>query len=295
MSTLQSALVVASFGRNLQIEMPDGSVQRARPAHRRLRCLCGDSVDVERVKGDWVVRHIQPRREIFYRQDKRDGKRPVAANVDTLLVLASPEPGCSAEQVDRYLAIAELNGLRPVLLRGKADLSDAAFDAMLAEFNALGYSSLSVAVDQPDSLAPLRHQLGQARSVLCGLSGAGKSTLFNALIPNAAQRTSSLSAASGEGRHTTTTTLLHQLDGGGWLVDSPGVRDIRLWPMPAGELIRGFRDLLAHENNCRFADCSHRHEPGCAVRNAVEAGSISPRRYASFCDLTDRLASQLPP
>lgn len=240
--------------------------------------------------GDSVIEAIEPRVTQLLRQDKAQGQRAVAANVNCMLVVATPAPVTRAEQIDRYLAIAELCGLEPILLANKADLPTySAWASELAEFSRLGYTLLACSTKTQQGLAALEQAIAGKHSVLAGLSGAGKSSLINALIPDIDTRTAELSAASGEGRHTTTASRLYRLPRSGWIIDAPGVRDIRLWPMHARELAHGFIEFCEYLGQCRFNDCQHDNEPQCALRQAVEDGAVSARRYASFRKLVTLL------
>lgn len=287
------ATVAASYGRRLLVETDDLVLHRAIVRNRKLRPLCGDRVGVLLQAGDAVIEKIEPRSTCLWRQDKVRGKRPVAANIDTMLIVATPHPRTSAEQIDRYLAIAQLCGLNAIIVQNKSDLDAYPLWAETCnEYKVLGYETLACSVKTGTGLEKLRTRLGSSHAVMAGLSGAGKSSLINALIPDIETRTSALSAASGEGRHTTTASRLYRLPTGGWIIDAPGVRDIRLWPMPANELIRGYPDLLAYAGQCRFNDCCHRDEPHCAVRAQAETGNIKPRRYRSYCELSARLGGR---
>lgn len=283
-----TAVVAAAYGRRMLLELPDGRLVQAIPRNRSLRTVCGDRVAFEPADGGGtVVTAIHPRTGVLWRQDERLGRRPVAAHLDTLVVVTAPAPPVAPDQIDRYLAVAELLELQPLLVANKCDLAP----VPLAEFEALGYPGFEVSAAAGTGLDRLAAALAGRRAVLTGLSGVGKSALITALVPDYEARSSALSDASGGGRHTTTAARLYRLPGGGSLVDSPGVRDIRLWPMPATELVHGFRELRPHVGHCRFRDCRHDHEPGCAIRTAVASGEIGERRYRSYLQLAARLES----
>lgn len=273
------------------VQLANGSNADSLIGSRALTPVAGDRVDIDMNRDPPGLHYIHPRHGCLWRHDTRRHKRLLASHVDRMLVVAAPEPGISAEQLDRYLVIAEIDGLAASLVRHKADLPDPALDARLAEFRALGYPVLTTSAQTDTGLAELAAHIGRGTAVFVGLSGAGKSSLTGRLIPDARPRTGTLSAGSGDGRHTTTTTRLYPLPDGGAVLDSPGVRDIRLWPMAATELIHGFPELARAAEQCRFRDCAHDGEPRCAVAQAVEAGTISNRRLASFRHLTHYLAS----
>lgn len=286
------ATVVAAFGRRLLLETDDLNLHRAIVRNRRLRPLCGDRVLAMLQQGDAVIESILARRSELWRQDKNKIKRVVAANIDCLVLVAAPEPDTSAAQIDRYLALAELCGLNAIIVQNKCDLdSSAGWRENLREFEQLGYPVLPCSAKQATGLTQLQQALGTRHAVMAGLSGVGKSSLINALIPDIEARTSALSSASGEGRHTTTASRLYRLPSGGWIIDAPGVRDIRLWSMPAAELARGFCEFTPFLGHCKFNDCRHQKEPGCALREAVAQGLVSQRRFQSYSALAQRLES----
>lgn len=277
--------MAAAYGRRMLLELPDGRLVQGFPQQRGIRAVCGDRVDIATAGGETVVIRIHRRRGVLWRHDERRGRRPVAANLDTMAIVIAPEPPVAPSQIDRYLAIAELLELHPMLIANKCDIGTVATD----EFVALGYQVHAVSAHTGAGLERLAAALRGRHAILSGLSGVGKSALITALIPDYEARSSALSTASGEGRHTTTTARLYPLPEGGHLTDSPGVRDIRLWPMPPSELARGFREFRTWLGRCRFRDCRHDHEPGCALRAAVAQGDISERRYRSFLELAARL------
>jgi len=286
LDTAGTAVVAAAYGRRMLLELPDGRLTQGFPQQRGIRAVCGDRVDIATAGGEIVVTRIHPRRGVLWRHDERRGRRPVAANLDTMAIVVTPEPPVAPDQIDRYLAIAELLELRPLLVANKCDIGPVATD----EFAALGYEVHAVSAHTGAGLERLAAALRGRNAILSGLSGVGKSALITALIPDYEARSSALSAASGEGRHTTTTARLYPLPHGGHLIDSPGVRDIRLWPMPPSELARGFRELRPWLGRCRFRDCRHDREPDCALRSAVARGDVSDRRYRSFMALAEKLA-----
>jgi ribosome biogenesis GTPase len=282
-----TAVVVAAYGRRMLLEPADGRLIQALPRNRDIRAVCGDRVDYAVSNDSTVVTAVHARTGVLWRQDSRAGRRPVAANLDTLVIVTAPAPPVAPSQIDRYLAIAELLELRPLLVANKTDLDPVALD----EFAALGYAAYATSAHTGAGVDALARALAGRRAALTGLSGVGKSALITALIPDYRVRSAALSTASGGGRHTTTAARLYPLPGGGGVIDSPGVRDIRLWPMPATDLVRGFREFRPHLGNCRFRDCRHGNEPDCALRAAVAKGEVSERRYRGYLELAERLAA----
>jgi ribosome biogenesis GTPase len=288
-------LVVASHGRQLDVEDEAGTRHACRLHGRDLRVVCGDRVGFGyAAAGDAqaTVYELLPRSRLLQRLSGRGQAEPVVANLTQLLVVVSPQPSPDWDVVDRYFAGAEWASLPAALVLNKCDLpasTSAALATELAAYVALGYPAISSSTRAAPGTDALRSRLRGAISVLVGQSGTGKSSLLNALVPTARAVTQEISAASEEGRHTTTTSALHHLAGGGSLIDSPGVRDYAP-PLPlARQIGEGYREIHAASAGCRFADCLHRAEPQCAVRAQVQTagGSITPRRYGSYLRLLE--------
>lgn len=265
-------------------------------AGRRLRPVCGDRVTWQRPRddSDGLVTAIEPRRTELARPSRRGDREVFAANVSQVIVVSAPKPAPDAFLVDRYLAAAELMGAAACIAYNKTDLDPEGRAMDLAEFESLGYPVIRICARTGAGLGRLRPQLEGHTSILVGHSGVGKSSIINALLPDAGTRTAALSDASGEGRHTTTASVLHHLPSGGELLDSPGVRDYAPPPVAPGEVGSGFREITSRQGQCRFSDCLHLREPGCAVKTAVEAGEMSHRRYESYRRLV-RLMEKLSP
>ena len=283
------ARVIVVHGQNLLIETPTGIRLRAQTRRITPPPVTGDRVYFEDLgAGQARIDAVLPRHATFRRLEGRLHNRVVAANVDQLLIVFAPHPPPEPELLDRYLIAAEVLELQPLLLMNKTDVSgeySAAAQRILADYAAIGYIGLQISARSGLGLSALqRHMAGKA-SLLVGQSGVGKSALTNALIPGALNRVGELSAALGTGRHTTTATRWHPLPNGeGALLDAPGVRDFKLWPLPPDELMRGFPEF-AMLAPCRFVDCLHQHEPGCAVLAARESGAISMRRHTHYLRL----------
>ena len=237
--------------------------------------------------GGGLIVEVLPRRGALVR--KAAGGKPleqvIVANVDQVVVLtAAAAPPPSWELVDRYLAAAEAAGLPARVVVTKLDLVDAAELAdEAAAYRALGYPVHLTSAVGGEGVAELGAALRGRLSVLAGKSGVGKSTILNAVQPGLGLRVGAVSELTGKGRHTTTTLELFPLDGGGGVVDTPGMREFGLWDVDPAEVALLFREIRPHVGACRFGlSCRHRAEPGCAVRAAVDAGGITPRRYRSY-------------
>lgn len=276
--------MVAAYGQRLVVEEPSGQRHPAFVARRGLRLVCGDRVrwlagDDE---GDRAVVERLPRDSELTRPDSRGRSEVLAANITQLLVVCAAQPEPDPYIIDRYLAAAEVMDVAAAIVCNKVDQPDRLPAALLDEFAALGYPVLRVSAITGAGLDRLHACLANERSMLVGQSGVGKSSLLNALVPDAELATAGISSATGEGRHRTTATTLHPVPGGGELLDSPGVRDFAPSLDDPRLAASGFREIVAAAGECRFANCRHMREPGCAVKAAVETGAIAPRRYESY-------------
>lgn len=291
--------VVRAYGRQLVVEDASGVAHPCRTFGKDLRVVCGDRVGfLPEAAGDGMglVHALRERRGVLARWNTAGQSEVLAAHVTRLVVVFAPVPTPDLYVVDRYLAAAALADLEAVVVCTKADLLEEpaagttaqALLEVLEGYRALGYPGFLLDTRAPEGFPALAVALSTGTSVLVGQSGVGKSSLLNGLSPSAAAATQAVSASTDEGRHTTTSAALHRLPSGGELIDSPGVRDFSP-PVPAPREARlGFVEVARLGASCRFLDCLHREEPGCAVRSAVDqvpqAGlpRLSARRYASY-------------
>jgi ribosome biogenesis GTPase len=295
--------VVASHGRDATVADGAGRRVHCRLQGRRLAVVCGDRVrwSPGRTEGGaGVVVEVLPRRNLLARIDARGAAEPVAANLTQLVAVIAPVPAPDLGLCDRYLAAAEWNGLEACVVAGKCDLPDegGVIARALDEYARVGYAVVSASKRLEGGIDALRERLAGGTCVLVGQSGVGKSSLTNALVPGVKAAVDEVSRASETGRHTTTTASLYALPSGGELIDSPGVRDYAPPLPPAREIAGGYREIVELAGGCRFRDCLHRAEPGCAVAAASGAGKIAPRRLASYrrlLALAEGIAARAPP
>lgn len=280
-----TAQVIATFSRRMRLRLADGSEVDARIKGKRLRPVCGDRVRAEQIpnENDWLITGIADRSNQLNRPNLRGGVEILAANVDQLVVVAAPEPAPDWFIVDRYIAAAEYMRVTAIVVYNKTDLgtSDASA-AELAVYRHAGYPVIECSAADRSGLDTLGKAMTAQTAIIVGQSGVGKSSLINALMGGEAQRTAAISSRSGEGRHTTVNSVMLDLPGGGRVIDSPGVRDYAPAFESAAAVVAGFREIETASGACRFANCRHRQEPGCAVKAAVESGGISARRYESY-------------
>ena len=237
-------------------------------------------------QGIGVIVAQLPRKTELCRPDSRGQLKPVAANVDMIVIVFAPMPEPHANLIDRYLVAAEHAGIRPLLLLNKADLIDEqnapALNALLGVYRQLGYPVLEVSAHHGDGMQQLQAQLDSHISVFVGQSGVGKSSLVNSLLPEVNLRVGPLSEISGQGTHTTTTARLFHFPGGGDLIDSPGIREFGLGHVSRADVEAGFIEFNDLIGRCRFRDCKHDREPGCALLMALEDGRVQQQRMNSY-------------
>ena len=253
----------------------------------------------------WVISEILPRRSRLARRAPGGGhgERVIAANVDQVIVMfaaAKPEP--HPRMIDRFLVIAEANNIGARIIINKTELLEggaAEARERFRDYERAGYPMHCISVKQRHGLDDVARELDGRISVVSGPSGVGKSSLLNALFPGLGLRVSEISESVNKGRHTTVGAFLHPLpDGGsaqGAVVDTPGLREIGLWELPIEHLDDCFPELRDARDGCRFADCAHVAEPGCAIRAAVERGTISAPRYESYLKLRAELEDATKP
>jgi ribosome biogenesis GTPase len=294
---LDIGLVVAGHGRHYIVETPEGRRVLCHPRGKKSECVVGDRVRwmaTDASGGEGVIEHVEPRRNVFFRQDEWKTKT-FAANLDQLLVLVAVDPPFSESQLARALIAAESAGIPAHVVLNKIDLGGAdAARRRLDPYRAMGIDvrEASFKAASHDSNASLHDMLRGRATLVLGPSGAGKSTLINLLVPNAKAQVGEISQALSSGRHTTTTTQLYwlgaQVDGA--LIDSPGFQEFGLRQIDPPQLPALMPDLREASTQCRFYNCTHLQEPDCGVRAAVEQGRISESRYAIYRELREELA-----
>ena len=279
-----TGLVVATYSRRMQLLLPDGRRVDARIKGKRIKPVCGDRVEAEPIpdEPDWLITAVCARRNELTRPNLRGKIEVLAANIDRLLVMAAPAPDPDWSIVDRYLCAAELIGASAAVIFNKSDLRAAgSVDEVLNDYTRIGYQAVRCSAKQALNVDAVADLMRDGVSIIVGQSGVGKSSLINRLLQDDRQRVAAVSDKSGEGRHTTVNSAMLQLPGGGAVIDSPGVRDYAPALRPE-EVVAGYREISAAGQDCRFANCRHLREPGCAVKEAVEKGTISKRRYDSY-------------
>lgn len=278
--------MVAAYGRSFLVECADGVTRDCVTRGKRNDYACGDDVAVD-VQNDsqGVINDNAPRLSLLYRSDQWKQKL-IAANVTQAVIVVAALPSFDLNVLDCCLAAAEHAGIKPLIVLNKAELPEAAkSEIALAHYVALGYPLLKLVAR--DNIDPLRPRLEGERSVLVGESGMGKSTILNQLLPGAAAQTREVSASLGTGKHTTTHARLYHLDAHSALIDTPGVQAFGVHHLGVSDLAAAFIEFRPLLGQCRFRDCRHLAEPGCAIAAAEAAGTISARRLASYRRLAE--------
>jgi len=279
--------VVSSTGNHCVVTDDAGVLQRCQLPHRQeARPVCGDTVDWQADDGTAYVERIHPRRNVIERGDFRGRPRPLAANIDRLILVVAPAPAPDLLLVDRYRVLAHAADIPLMIWINKTDIAEGpgpgTLQQLLEQQNALGLPILRGSAETGDGIEALTAWIQAETVILVGQSGVGKTSLTQHLIPALALRTGAISEASGQGRHTTTETRLFTRPDGGCLIDSPGVRTLRLDHLSVHDVAAGFSDITERAQSCRFRDCHHLDEPQCAVQAAIKQGQIDPQRLVNW-------------
>lgn len=282
----QQGLVISYFGSSVAVEAVDGQVFQCHLRRNQTLPVVGDRVEwTLEADNTGLVTTILPRRNVLARGDVKGMQKPIAANIDFILIVMAPPPILSPYLLDRYLMAAEQLGIEPVIVVNKADLlteeSTKLANEQLAPYRTVPYLIEFTSTLSMQGMAGLSTLLAAKTAVLVGPSGVGKSSIITALGAEAGIRVGDVSP-KGAGKHTTTATRLYHLPNRGQLIDSPGVREFNLWPIAKADVLRGFKEFTGHLRGCKFRDCGHVVEPGCAVQAAVENGMIARERFESY-------------
>ena len=279
------------------VESGDGTVYRCTTrgllksltTDQRNVVVAGDRVMLKPAAPDeGIIQRVEPRHGVLSRTS-RGRQHVIVTNVDRLVIVSSSaEPEIKPNLIDRMLVTAQKANIEPVICINKVDLVDPAnFQPLIGVYARMGYQVLMTSVTTGQNIGRLRQMLVGCESVVTGQSGVGKSSLLNSVDPDFDLRVSKVSSETQKGRHTTTTAQLIPLNGGGYVVDTPGIRQFALWDVTPEEIAGFYRDVRPYVSLCRFPNCTHTHEADCAVKDAVADGRLDARRYESFCHLMD--------
>ena len=305
-SLLESAregLVITRFGQHADVEDPETGVIHRCNLRRSIQSLVsGDRVvwrpGIEKLHGiSGVVEAVHERTSMLTRPDYYDGIKPVAANVNRIIIVSAVLPELSLMLIDRYLIAAETVGIPPLIVLNKVDLlSDSErlkVEEILHLYERIGYELRLISTNTGEGLDQLKDDLKGHINIFVGQSGVGKSSIVNALMPEVNADIGDVSENSGLGQHTTTAARLYHFPAGGDLVDSPGVREFGLWHLEPEQVTESFVEFREFLGGCKFRDCTHKADPGCLIREGMENGKISVERYNSYHRIIETMSENV--
>ena len=288
---VQQGVVVTRHAKHADVETEQGEIYRCNLRRTLKNVVVGDQVSWrlgnEQLQGiSGVIEAIYPRKTELSRPDYYDGIKVMASNINQIIIVSAVLPTLSLNIIDRYLVICEAANIPALIVLNKVDLLSEeerqAVKKQLAIYEKIGYETLMLSADTGENMEALHAYLRQGTSIFVGQSGVGKSSLINQLLPEINALTGAVSDVSGLGQHTTTASRLYHLPLGGNLIDSPGIREFGLWHLEPNQITDGYREFQSVLGTCKFRDCKHGSDPGCAIREAVEKGEIDPIRFENY-------------
>lgn len=301
---IRPGTVIGRFGQHADIEDSDGTVCRCNIRRNITSVVCGDKVlfrpglDANSTVSG-VLEVVEERKSVLTRPDFYDGVKPIAANIDQIIIVSSVVPALSLNIIDRYLVAAEDVEIEPIILLNKVEMLDQkqrqAVESQLQHYTDIGYRFMYTSCKTGEGIEELARQLVDKISVFVGQSGVGKSSIVNQLLPDADEITGEVSDNSGLGTHTTTASKLLHFPQGGDLIDSPGVREFALWHLPEDRITWCFREFRQYQGGCKFRDCKHMDDPGCVLKSAVAQGDIHQTRFENYHRILTTMQEQRPP
>ncbi|MFA3791844.1 small ribosomal subunit biogenesis GTPase RsgA [Aliiglaciecola sp. SL4] len=295
--------VIGRFGKHADVQDDSGEVTKCHMRRTAGSVVCGDKVEFrpgkdanEGVNG--IIELVHDRMSVLTRPDFYDGVKPIAANIDQIIIVSSVLPALSLNIIDRYLVASEDVQIQPILLLNKIEMLDAderkRVDKELQIYRDIGYQVLLTSCKTGEGIDQLKGILTEKISVFVGQSGVGKSSIVNQLLPDADEAIGDISDNSGLGQHTTTAAKMLHFPGGGDLIDSPGVREFALWHLPVEKVTSGFIEFRDYIGGCKFRDCKHLDDPGCIIKQAALNGEIAMQRYESYHKILSSMEDNRP-
>ncbi|KAF3977912.1 MAG: ribosome small subunit-dependent GTPase A [Methylococcales symbiont of Iophon sp. n. MRB-2018] len=289
MTELQQGLVISHLGQGIAVESSE-KIYLCQTRRKLETVTVGDQVMISKTSSDQGrIEQLLPRRSLLQRPSRNNKTRPVAANIDKVYIVFAVEPACDFLLIDQYLAICENKNIAAVLVFNKVDLQSEQIENQLQPYQSLSYPIHRVSASENSGITELKIALNNYTNIFTGQSGVGKSSLTNVLIPDKQLKTNTVSKITKHGRHTTTAATLYHLPEGGDLIDSPGVAIFGLADLTEKQLAWGYREFQPLLEQCKFNDCRHVQDMGCAVRLAAETGDISTLRYQRFLKLREKI------
>ena len=303
LSSEQKGLIICRYSKNFEVEALEGEnkgVIHRCVSRTNLGSLVTGDIVIWRsgAQKTGVIESRLERISILERPDNFGNLKAVAANINQMLIVIACQPEPQSNLIDRYLVAATLMNIRPIIVLNKADLlcddNRDNIETLLKRYEGLNYETVKIVSSrhQPAQLSHLNELINNQTSIVVGQSGVGKSSLINTLLPSAKLAVGELSESSGEGTHTTTRATLFHLPQGGKLIDSPGIHDFSLWHISIEQLQQGFIEIASRLGYCRFRDCKHEEEPGCAIHAAVESKEIGKERFESYQRIKQAILDQ---
>jgi len=296
-----SGIIVSHYGATLDVEDLNGNITLCTARQNIGQLVCGDAVYWEKSEESsgvitaGVITTLVPRRTLLARADFHGKLKPIAANIDQVIIVCSSKPMFREELIDRYLVAIECLGIAPLIVLNKTDLLDEnespQINAQLSNYLEIGYQLISTCAKSVNGLDQLQSFLNNKTSILVGQSGVGKSTIIKQLLPDENIQIGEISSTKEKGKHTTTVSRLYHLLTGGNIIDSPGVRDFGLGNMSNEEIINGFVEFRPFIGQCKFKNCTHLVESSCALLEASHQGKIKQRRLASYHQMIAQMTS----
>lgn len=289
----QEGIIISRFGKHADVKANDGSLRRCNIRRTISSLVTGDWVvwraGIDSISGvSGIIEAVHERRSVLTRPDFYDGVKIIAANIDQIVIVSSILPELSSNIIDRYLVACETLEVEPLIVLNKIDLLDAEgrefVNKVMQVYHHIGYRVLQVSSFTGEGMPEFEQLLAERISIFAGQSGVGKSSLLNTLLPEAEANISVglVSDGSGLGQHTTTAARLYHFVHGGDVIDSPGVREFGLWHLEPEQITHGFIEFRPYLGHCKFRDCKHGNDPGCAIREAVEKGEIAKERFENY-------------